>query len=190
MKHLYLYTYINRLRNRPIRAGFEEIKQLKTNLFEMRLKLASNLKSKAWGLDDLERVLKQLKNNKARDPNGLINELFKQGIAGKDLKVSLLKLLNKIKEENEIPDYIKLADVATIYKGKGSKTQLKNDRGIFLVTVFRSILMRLIYQDNYEILNRNISDSQVGGRKGKSVRNHIIWVLNGVISEQEKQDSY
>ena len=182
LKHLYLYTYINRLRNRPIRAGFEEIKQLKTNLFEMRLKLASNLKSKAWGLDDLERVLKQLKNNKARDPNGLINELFKQGIAGKDLKVSLLKLLNKIKEENEIPDYIKLADVATIYKGKGSKTQLKNDRGIFLVTVFRSILMRLIYQDNYEILNRNISDSQVGGRKGKSVRNHI-WVLNGVISD-------
>ena len=26
------------------------------------------------------------------------------------------------------------------------------------------------------ISNRNISDSQVGGRKGKSVRNHIIWV--------------
>ena len=182
LKQLYLNTYINRLRNRPISSGFEEIKNLKMNLFELRLKLASSLKSKDWKLEDLEIVLKQLKNNKARDPLGLINELFKQGVAGKDFKNSLLTLFNKIKQENKIPEYLKLADVATIYKGKGSKTDLKNDRGIFLVTVFRSILMRLIYRDTYEILNQNISDSQVGGIKGKSVRNHI-WVLNGVICD-------
>ena len=182
LKHLYLNMYINRLRDRPISPGFEKIKDLKMNLFEMRLKLASSIKSKDWTLENLDRVLKQLKNNKARDPNGLVNELFKQGVAGKDFKNSLLTLFNKIKQENKIPDYLKLADVATIYKGKGSKTDLKNDRGIFLVTVFRSILMKLIYQDTYEILDKNISDAQIGGRKGKSVRNHI-WVLNGVICD-------
>ena len=182
LKHLYLNTYINRLRNRPIRQGFEEIKRLKMNLFDLRLKLSKNKKSKPWTHKQLEKVLKYLKKNKARDPNGLINELFKEGVAGKDLKTSLLMFLNKMKEENFIPDFVKLADVATIYKGKGDKSDLKNERGIFLVTIFRSIFMRLIYQDFYEELDNSISDSQVGGRRGKSVRNHI-WILNGIICD-------
>ena len=40
-----------------------------------------------------------LKKDKARDPNGLINELFKAGVAGKDFKLSLLKFFNRMKEE-------------------------------------------------------------------------------------------
>ena len=130
----------------------------------------------------LEKALKSLKKGKARDPNGLVNEIFKEGVAGRDFKLSLLKLFNKMKTENFIPEFIKMADVVTIYKGKGEKCDLQNDRGIFLVTVFRSILMRLIYLDYYETLDQSISDSQVGARKGKSVRNHI-WVLNGIICD-------
>ena len=42
--------------------------------------------------------------------------------------------------------------------------------------------MRLIYIDKYDCLDSSISDAQVGGRKGKSVQNHI-WVLNGVICD-------
>ena len=91
-------------------------------------------------------------------------------------------MLNKIREEDFIPDFVRLADIATIYKGKGEKCDLKNDRGIFLVTIFRSILMRLIYLEKYDKLDSSMSDSQVGGRKRKSVRNHI-WILNGVICD-------
>ena len=72
-----------------------------------------------------------LEKDKARDPNGLINELFKEGVAGKDLKISLLSLFNKMREEGFIPEFVQLADVATIYKGKGDKRDLKNDGGIF-----------------------------------------------------------
>ena len=182
LKDLYLQTYINRLRNRPIMPGFEDIKKMKTELFNLRLDLAKRRKSQPWTLTHLEAAIKYLKKDKARDPNNLINERFKDEVAGKDLKISILSLLNKIREENFIPDFVQLADVATIYKGKGEKCDLKNDRGIFLVTVFRSILMRLIYLEKYELLDHSMSDSQVGGRKGKSVRNHI-WVLNGVICD-------
>ena len=69
-----------------------------------------------------------------------------------------------------------------IYKGRGKKSDLQNDRVIFPVTVYRSILMRFIYLDKYELLDNSMSDSQVGGRRGKSVRNHI-WILNGVITD-------
>ena len=153
--------------------GFEEIKNLKTELFNLRLDISNRRKSQPWTLKDLNEAIKHLKKDKARDPNGLINELFKDEVAGKDFKISLLSLLNKIREENFLPDFIQLADVATIYKGKGEKCDLKNDRGIFLVTNFRSLLMRLIYKDKYSIIDVNMSDSQVGGRKSKNVRNHI-----------------
>ena len=91
-------------------------------------------------------------------------------------------LFNKMKTENFIPDFVRKADITTIYKGKGEKCNLENDRGIFLVTTFRIILMRLIYVDKYKIIDSNMSDSQVGGRKNKNVRNHI-WVLNGIICD-------
>jgi hypothetical protein len=53
-----------------------------------------------------------------------------------------------MKEKNHIPDFVRMADVATIYKDKGEKCDLQHDRGIFLVTIFRSILMRLIYLES------------------------------------------
>ena len=87
-----------------------------------------------------------------------------------------------MKSKNYIPEFIRLADVATIYKGKGEKCNLENDRGIFLVTEFRSIMMCLMYLDTYSEIDSNMSDSQVGGRKGKNVRNHIC-VLNGDIRD-------
>ena len=182
LKKLYLQTYVIRLRNRPIQPDLEEMMKLKTKLFELRLQLSKKEKSQPWTMEDLNRALKSLKKDKARDPNGLINELFKEGVAGKDLKLSLLDFFNRMKQECIIPDFVRMADVATIYKGRGEKSDLQNDRGIFLVTVYRSILMRLIYLDKYELLDNSMSDSQVGGRRGKSVRNHI-WILNGVITD-------
>ena len=42
--------------------------------------------------------------------------------------------------------------------------------------------MRLIYKDKYTLIDNSMSDSQVGGRKGRNVRNHI-WILNGIICD-------
>ena len=77
---------------------------------------------------------------------------------------------------------MRLADISTIYKGKGKKCELINDRGIFVVTILRSILMRLIYLEYYSQLDESMSDSQVGSRKGKNIRNHI-WIVNGIIAD-------
>ena len=155
---------------------------MKTNLFEIRLELSKSCQTEPWKMFQLEKVLKDLKKDKARDPIGLVNELFKEGVVGKNLKISLLKLFNRMKKENYIPEFMRLADVATIYKGKGEKCDLTNDRGIFLVTIFRSMLMKLIYFDKYDKIDKSMSDSQVGARKGKNVRNHI-WILNGIFND-------
>ena len=74
LKSLYLKTYVHRLRNRPIREDYQVMKQLKDELFEIRLNLASCNKSAPWTMDDLEFILKHLTDGKARDPNGWVNE--------------------------------------------------------------------------------------------------------------------
>ena len=42
--------------------------------------------------------------------------------------------------------------------------------------------MRLIYSDYYQKIDNSMSDSQVGSRKGKNIRNHI-WIINGIITD-------
>ena len=139
LKHLYLETYKNRMRNRPIKENLSYIKEMKNNLFNKRLKIARENKSKAWEMKDLEAALNSLKSDKARDPHGWVNELFKNGVAGHNLKISLLHIFNTMKKTNKIPEFIRLADISTIYKGKGPKTELINERGIYIVSILRSI---------------------------------------------------
>ena len=92
----------------------------------------------------------------------MVNELFKPDVIGQDLFQSLLLLFNHIKETQNIPDFMELCNIVGIYKGKGDKMDLNNDRGIFIVNIFRSILMKLIYGDKYEIVDKSMSDSNIG----------------------------
>ena len=46
-------------------------------------------------------------------------------------------------------------------------------------------MMRLIYNTKYNIIDQNMSDSNVGGRKNRSCINHIF-VINGIIHETVK----
>ena len=147
-----------------------------------RLTLSKLRKSPKWEITDLEKVLKKLKNNKSRDPHGLVNELFKPGVIGDDLQNSLVLLFNKIKDTAEFPKLMEFANITSIYKGKGEKVDLENDRGIFIVSILRSIFMKLLYNDNYDIVDMNMSDSNIGARKGRSVRNHIF-IINGIIHD-------
>ena len=181
IKKLYLDTYTERLKNREMKSSLQDLFLLKTELWELRLEELRASKSKLWTQEDLENVLKKLKNNKTRDPHGLINEIFKPGIIGHDLKMALLKLFNSIKNEQRLPKCLQYANITTIWKKKGSKQDLNNDRGIFVVSVIRMILDSLIYQDKYSDLDINMSCSNIGARKQRNVRDHLF-VVNGIIN--------
>ena len=65
---------------------YEGIRQLKTELWDLRFESLKEKISVPWTLEDLEKATKSLKNNQSGDPNSMINELFKPKVAGKDLK--------------------------------------------------------------------------------------------------------
>ena len=86
IKKLYVDTYSERLGNREMKPDLMDIYYLKKELWDCRNDEIKNKKTKEWNDKDLEKVIKSLKNNISRDPNGMINEVFKEGFMGKDLK--------------------------------------------------------------------------------------------------------
>ena len=85
--------------------------------------------------------------------------------------------MNRIKQKQEYPKCLELCNITNIFKRKGSINEFSQYRGIFRVLVFRSILERLIYNNEYYIIDENLTDANVGARKGRSVRNNIL-VIN------------
>ena len=149
------------------------------------MKLASQNKTDDWTMDDLGTVLKDLKTNKSRDALGYLNELFKPKAKGSDLKLALLKLINRIKLKLEYPKCLELCNITSIFKRKGNISDFRQYRGILRVLVFRSILERLIYNDKYYTIDDNLTDANVGARKHRNIRDNLF-VVNAILNSVKK----
>ena len=51
-----------------------------------------------------------------------------------------------------------------------------------MTSVLRTILMKIIHERTYQQVSLSMTESQIGAKKGKNVRNHIF-VLNSIISD-------
>ena len=120
-----------------MKKEFQEIYELKTLLWDERMKSIKRVQSKPWTISDVEKVTKHLKNNQTRDLNGMINELLKPNIIVEDLKEAVLILMNGIKQTFVFPDFIQLANISSLFKNKGSRFDLENDRGIFILPILK-----------------------------------------------------
>ena len=119
-------------------------------------------------------------SGKSKDPNNCICELFKEGVIGNDIKISVLMIMNQIKRQMCVPICLRTAHITLLHK-KGSKLNLNNWRDFFLCSVLRTILMKLVYRRTYETVSSSNTDAQIGARKNKSVRNHLF-ELNAIVS--------
>ena len=85
-------------------------------LWKKRLEEAQANVTSEWTMDDREVVLKQLKNNKSRDPIQLNNKLFKPQNVGVDLKIAVLNMSNEITKQQVFPEAINLCNITSLYK--------------------------------------------------------------------------
>ena len=182
---LYVKTYKERLKSNEVDPQMKDLCTLKNDLWSMILKNLQEQTTKLWSLVELEEVLKSLKNNKSRDPNGLINEIFKSGVMGTEMKLALLQLFNQIKRYQLVPTSFKYANITSLYKNKGSRQLLDNDRGIFIVSTVRMILDSLVYKEKFNLIDKNMSVSNIGARSSRNIRDHLYVVyaiMNSVLN--------
>ena len=98
IKQLLKKEYGERLRTRPYHPNLENLDELKGEAFKVKLAEAKNNESADWSMLDLENVLKDIKQNKSRDIDGLNRNIFHLNCIGSDLKKSLLVMFNKLKK--------------------------------------------------------------------------------------------
>ena len=111
----------------------------------------------------------------------MISEILKSKMVGTDLKKAVFDLMNIVLKTFFIPEKMQYADITSIFKLKGSRMSLANDRGIFILGVLKKICDKLLYLDKYPDLEANMSDSNIGARKQKNVRNHLF-IVYGIIN--------
>ena len=75
-----------------------------------------------------------------------------------------------------------LSDITSLYKMKGPHCDLNSERGIFSVSKIRSIIEKLISQKYFDIIDDAMSDSNVGGRKDRNIRDNLF-VLYAIIND-------
>ena len=185
LKKLYQKTYENRLSHKPIQEGWKDFKNLKESLFRERICYSSETIVKDWTESEIRNICSKLKSGKARDRDDLIFELFNPKVCGADMSRSLQKMFNGIKNNLEIPQFMRKVAITSLYKNKGSKSDFSNQRGVFNVSKVRSILDKILYSDVYETIDKELSYSNIGARKGRNIRDHLFVVyaiINDVIN--------
>ena len=65
---------------------------------------------------------------------------------------------------------------------------MNSERGIFILTSLKRILDKLIYVDKYSDIDQNMSDSNIGARRGRNIKNHLFMIygiINSVVRGNE-----
>ena len=107
---------------------------------------------------------------------------------GEGLKETLLNLLNQCKSNGQLPESMKLANITSFWKKTGSRKSLKSERGVFVLTIFRMLMDRMLYNDYYPSLEDNMSPSNIGAMKKKNIRNHLFTlydIINSVVQAKK-----
>ena len=122
---------------------------------------------------EIEDIIKNLEKDKAVGPNSISNEMIQNG--GKSMKESIIRMMKIIYETEELPDEWNKAYIKNIYKGKGSKKEISNYRGLILNSHLSKLFEKIIEAKERDSL-QNMSEYQCGARKGKSIREHHLTI--------------
>lgn len=124
-------------------------------------------------MEEVERAINDLKNNKAPGEDGVHGEFLKAG--GAVIRKQLYGLITKIWTEEKTPDEWKEAIVVPIHK-KGDKQDCKNYRGISLLNSSYKVMSRITLRRLEEYTKCIIGDHQAGFVRGKSTSDQVFIV--------------
>ena len=164
IKSAYRDEFVKRLSPNKMDIDMKHLEETTNKLFYLCTNLNTKSNEPDFSINELEDVLSDLQNNKAPGRDNIPAEIFIH--IGNDLKNLLLLVINDLKNSHKVPHQWNNVAITTMYKGKGSKKELVNHRGIFLTQVITKIFERLIMiriSENIE----SISKLQAGARKNK-----------------------
>ena len=137
--------------------------------------------------DDLSKAIDSLKNGKAPGKDAIPPEVIKHG------KHALLHHLHVLLllcwKEGTVPQDMRDANIVTLYKNKGDRSDCNNYRGISLLSVVGKVVARVALTKLQILAERTLPESQCGFRTGRSTIDMIFSVrqLQEECREQRRQ---
>lgn len=122
-------------------------------------------------LNEIKRIIKELKNNKAPGEDGIIAEMWKFG--GEITAKTIHHVIEEIWKTGRIPDDWKCALIHPLHK-KGNRMDINNYRGISLLPVAYKILSKALLNRVEDQVDHLIGEYQAGFRKGRSCVEQIF----------------
>jgi exonuclease III len=134
--------------------------------------------------EDLEVVIRGLKNNKATGEDAIPNEVIKNG--GVTLVRVLCKIFEAIRVSNYIPIDWRREEVQLIHKG-GLKNDLNNYRGIALNSCIGKVFITILEKRLRQVAEKSnwIGEWQGGFREGRGVHDNLF-ILNTITEKARK----
>lgn len=130
-------------------------------------------------LEEVEKAIREIKNNKAPGNDGINIEIIKAG--GKEIAIQIHKLLTQIWRKEEMPKDWEEAIIVPLHK-KGDKQEPSNYRGISLLNTTYKIFSKILLKRLEIYTNEIIEDRQAGFMKNRSTTDQIF-ILRQAISK-------
>ena len=135
-------------------------------------------KKKNTNTDTVKKCIAQIKNKKSSDSKGTSNVILKR--AGEDMAKSIGILFTEIDNQDCSPEEWEDLIVKSIYKGKKSKKEMENRRGIFLTNTVSKLFEKIKQDAQRDMIEEGISRHQTGGIRDRSKDDNIM-TFNAVI---------
>ena len=173
IREAYQKEFTTRLEHRKIDPSLKEYEEKTNSLARLYVQRASLQKGPPITMEELDAVMKELKDGKCPGTDRVPPEFYKS--VGDGMKMYILDIMNEIKEQVKIPYQWTETLIATIYKNKGSRKHLKNYRGIFLTQIV-SKLYEKIHMKRVQDRLEKVSKLQAGSRKQRGPADNLFLV--------------
>jgi sorting nexin-29 len=131
----------------------------------------NNLEQDEPTYEEINKIIKNLKSNKAVGPDDILPEIIKNGSF--PLKQKIYQIIVKIWKQEKIPSEWSEGILCPIYK-KGDRKQCNNYRGISLRNITYKIFAILLDNRLSEIIEPEIGSYQMGFRPNVSTIGNIL----------------
>ena len=160
----YRNEFMTRLSPVVIDEELKLFEEMTLKLSDLCVELSGTSISPDFNEEELDAAIRELKKGKSW-PDKFPPEVFIHG--GKELRSFILRVVNMVKNKQEIPPKWIIFQIVTMYKKKGSLKKLVNQRGIFLTPVISKVFEKLIKNRTQEKTNK-VCLWQAGSRKNRS----------------------
>ena len=178
VKQEYKHEFMYGLRKREISTELKQYEVAQEKVCQARLLKRQSEVTPDFTLGEVRSVVNEFKAGKSIDPTGVVREVFVN--AGDEFLRDLTRMANVFKKQWKFPHEWEKMWIRTLMKQKGSMKDLNNHRGVFIVNISSLIFQKLLKNRISPILNKNMSQFQTGGMKGKGVTDNLF-ILRGII---------